>query len=214
MALGGFVAGTWDEAVPAAGESVGLGDDRIRSVKTTLRQALDSEHVWAAAGGTVGQHRAGSARAFFGPQSSVSLSDSSNVADGRMMIASDTSKLFGAGSGGTVLLGPGPLALSVGSYLPVTFPQRLQLVVEMGDVLTGSGGTFNVTFASAFSTAPRVFATSSATSASNGNITVGVVTNVLGISASAFSGYMRYTNDGVLTSAQTASWLAIGHRAL
>ena len=150
MPIGGANIGTWDEGVPDANESVGLGDDRIRSTKSTVRTALDSEHVWSSSGGTVGQHRYGSARAFYGAQSAVSASDTSVVADGRMMIASDTSRLFGVGSTGTVLLGPGPLGLSVGSYAPVTFPQRLHCALETGES-TSASSLHVVTFASAFS---------------------------------------------------------------
>ena len=90
MPIGGANIGTWDEGIPDANEAVGLGDDRIRSTKSTVRTALDSEHIWPSSGGTVGQHRLGSARAFYGTQSQVSASDTSDVANGRIMVTSDT----------------------------------------------------------------------------------------------------------------------------
>lgn len=153
--MNGVNIGTFDSTVPADTESLGLTDDRIRSVKTTLQQVLDDEHVFAAAGGTVGQHRLGSARPYFGAQSTVSSSGT----DGRLMVASDTSRLFGVGSGGTVLLGAGPGSLSIGSTPGATFPQRHYWVEEVGFGTTNADGNLGVTFPnSGFSGIPYVFA--------------------------------------------------------
>lgn len=214
MPVGGFNVGTWDEAVPASGEGVGLGDDRMRSIKTTLRQALDSEHVWASSGGTVGQHRYGSARAFYGPQSSVSASDTSVVADGRMMVTSDTSRLFAVGSGGTTLLG-GWGVLSVDTTAGVTFPQRTRWVAEFG-VVELTGGP-DVTFPnSGFSGRPFLF--------------VSIYTQPLGapgvagaaswgwklgyVNKSGFSGEIVDTTNNVIRTDAGIMWLSIGTRAL
>src|SRR5690242_18663246 len=98
MPLGGINAG-WDETVPADSENAGLGAGRIRSLETTVQQVLDSEHNFPASGGAnTGYHRLGSARAFYGTQSTVSSSGT----DGRLMVTSDTSRLFGTGSGGKI----------------------------------------------------------------------------------------------------------------
>src|SRR5437588_10006647 len=100
----------WNEASPADTESAGLGDDAIRSLKTAIRVGMDSEHNWPTSGLGAGVHRLGSARAYYGAQSLVSSSGT----DGRLMVASDTSRLFHVGSAGTMLLG-GNAVLSVGS---------------------------------------------------------------------------------------------------
>ena len=100
MALGG-VAITWDENDPADADLVGLGAGDIRSTKTNLRGALDSEHHFAAAGGTSGAHRKGSAVAFHGAASAVSSSDT----EGRLMITSDTSRLYHVASSITMYMG-------------------------------------------------------------------------------------------------------------
>ena len=148
MALGGFNAGTWDATIPAGGESVGLGDDRLRSVKTTLQQALDSEHVWPSGGGIVGQHRAGSARAFYGLQSQLSSSSASVVADGSMMVTSDTTRLFSTGAFGVAMLGAGPKALSLDTTAGMTFaPQNVRWAMEVG-VVASPSSVHTVTFPS------------------------------------------------------------------
>lgn len=142
--MNGANIGTFDPSTPADTESLGLADDRQRSIKTTFQQVMDDEHNFPAAGGSVvGYHRLGSGRAFFAAQSLVSSSGT----DGRFMVASDTSRLFGVGSGGTVLLGAGPGALSIGSVTAhVSFPQRTYWVEEIGLGVTGSDAAVTVTF--------------------------------------------------------------------
>src|SRR5439155_682045 len=92
---------SWDETLPSDSENAGLGDDRIRSLKSSVRVGLDGEHVWPSGGGDAGVHRLGSGRPFYGPQSLVSSSGT----DGRLMVTSDTSRLFHVGSAGTMFLG-------------------------------------------------------------------------------------------------------------
>lgn len=208
MALGGSSI-SWNEANPPGSQAVGLGDDRIRSMKTDIRNGLDSEHVWPSSGGTVGQHRPGSARAFYGTQSRVSASDTSVVADGRMMITSDTSKLFGVGSEGTLLLGAGPLAMSLGSYVPITFPQRLQVAVEVGRGVSDANGEFTVTFGSAFSARPFLLANPASVQTTH---TEDI--RLLSCTASAFTGMTVESGTGALESNRSFEWIAIGHRAI
>ena len=124
----------WNESQPANTDSAGQGDDEIRSLKTALRTGLDSEHNWPSGGGAdTGYHRFGAARTYYGAQSLVSSSGT----DGRLMMTSDTSRLFHVGSGGTVFLG-GAQVLSVGSF-PATNPQRWYWAMEFG-----RGETFSV----------------------------------------------------------------------
>lgn len=126
----------WDETKPAGTDSVAIGDDQIRSDKTALRTALAAEHVFSASGGAnTGAHVLGSARPFYDVQSNASSTGS----DGRLFHASDTSRFFGVGSGGTSYIG-GPTGLSAGSY-PGTVPQRAIWVEEWGIGQTKSGTT-------------------------------------------------------------------------
>lgn len=209
MPLGGSNL-TWNEGLPPGSRAVGLGDNDIRSMKTDVRSGLDSEHVWPSSGGTAGQHRAGSARAFYGTQSRVSASDASTVADGRLMIASDTSLLFGAGSEGTVLLGAGPLSLSLESLLPVTFPQRLRASFQAGRGVSSAGGEFTVTFAnSGFSAPPFVLAMPASVQTTH---TEDI--RMLSCTASAFTGMTVESGTGSPESTRSFEWIAIGYRAL
>jgi len=101
MALGGITA-TWDENDPADADVVGTGAADIRSTKTNLRGALDSEHHFASAGGAgMGAHRKGSAVAFYGAASAVSSSDT----EGRLMLTSDTTRLYHVASAITHFVG-------------------------------------------------------------------------------------------------------------
>ena len=152
MPIGGSNIG-WDNSSPPNSESAGLGDSRIRSLKSSVQEALDNEHNFASGGGAnTGYHRLGSARPYYGTQSLVSSSGS----DARLMLTSDTSRLFHVGSAGTSLIG-GPTVLSIASY-PGTVPQRHYWAMEFGTDTTASNGSVSVTFPnSGFSGVPWVF---------------------------------------------------------
>ena len=150
---------SWDESKPANTDQVGQGDDQMRSDKTALRTALNDEHNFPSTGGAnSGYHRYGSARAFYGVESTVSSSGT----DGRLMVSSDKSRLFHVGSGGTMLLGAAAAPVfslnqtyqGTGSVWG-TLPQTHYWAVEMGYGATDSKGSRLVTFASAFSGVPN-----------------------------------------------------------
>lgn len=101
----------WDNAVPAATDLVGQGDDVIRSFKSNLQGGLSAEHLWPSGGGLSGVHALGSARVFVGTNSQVSSADTS----GRLMFNSTRSTLHYVGAEGTALLG-------LASGLEVTSP--------------------------------------------------------------------------------------------
>src|SRR5437899_3652299 len=108
MPLGGASI-LWNELAPAESDIADAAP--IRSIETSVRNAMGSEHNWPSTGGaSVGYHLLGSARAFYDVQSNVSSSGT----DGRILVTSDTSRLFHVGSAGTVLLG-GQNVLSAGS---------------------------------------------------------------------------------------------------
>lgn len=201
--MNGANIGTFDLNSPPDTESAGLGDDRIRSTKTTLQQVLDDEHAFPSGGGAnVGYHRFGSARPYYGTQSAVSSSGT----DGRLMLTSDTSRLFGVGSGGTVLLG-GPTAMLGGEY-PGTVPQRHYWAEEWGAGTTGSTGSVTITFPrSGFSGLP--------------NVQVTLATPVTGIDASlqihtvdGASVIVSAIGSGSFLSDQNFFWRSLGSRVL
>jgi hypothetical protein len=204
MAQIGGVSLTWDENSPSNEETAGLGDDRIRSLISTIRTGLDAEHVWNSAGGTgMGAHVLGSARVFVGTQSQVS----SVGTDGRLMWASDSSRLFHVGSGGTALLG-GPTMLSVGS-LPGS--QRYMWQMEMGTGITNSSGSTIVTIHnSGFSGIPFTTVTVTQASVVGQNVHAQIVNfnpstfivSTIGGASSAFIGDVPFC------------WMSVGTRTL
>jgi hypothetical protein len=194
----------WNESNPADSESAGLGDDRIRSLTTSVRAGLDGEHVWPSAGGDAGVHRLGSARAYVGTQSAVSSAGT----QGRLMFASDTSQFFHVGSGGTSLIG-GSRVLSVGTTAGFTYPQRHQWVEEFGAVQLGSSGSVTVSIPnSGYSGVPFVFYSQFTTAGSQ----QGSTPLIYNLGAAAFLLY-----DGVLGSGASGAvfaWRSIGTRVL
>lgn len=214
MALGGANIGTFDATIPAGSESVGLGDDRIRSTKTVLQQAFDSEHVFASNGGVVGQHRAGSARAFYGPTSQLSASDTSTVANGRLMVTSDTTRLYSVNSLGASLLGAGPGALSVDTTAGMSFgapAQNTRWAMEMG-LVASPASIHTVTFPnSGFSGLP--FLQTSVYTQVIGSNDPGRVLKLQSLSATQFVVQVVLGENG---DADTAGimWMSVGTRAL
>src|SRR5205807_4283860 len=90
----------WNEQSPAETD---IADSApIRSIVTSVQNGLAVEHNWpSASGANFGYHLLGSARAFYDVESNVSSSGT----DGRLYVASDTSRIFHVGSAGTMLLG-------------------------------------------------------------------------------------------------------------
>lgn len=188
----------WNEADPADTEQISLGDDRIRSMKTSIRQAMDDEHVWPSAGGDCGKHRLGSAKVYYGMQSTVS----STGTDGKLMVTSDTSNLFHVGSAGTMFLG-GQRAISAGSS-PVG-GQGFYWAEEFG-VAEDSGGGVGISFPnSGFSGIP--FVTTSAWSA-NGHQIIATITD---ITQTLLTVHCRNASTGV-GSASSVMWRSTGTR--
>ena len=201
MPIGGETV-NWNEGEPADTESAGLGDDRIRSMKTSVRAGLDSEHNWPSGGGAnTGYHRYGSARAYVGAQSAVSSSGT----DGRLMLTSDTSRFFGVGSAGTSFIG-GAHVISAGSY-PGTVPQRSIWVEEFGEGKTASGTTIVTIPNSGYSGQPYVFLT-----AYNTTTNIHMMT-LSSVAATQFTVKSSAT-DLVGNSTTSFFWRSIGTRAL
>lgn len=193
---------SWDEGKPAGADSLGIGDDQIRSDKTAIRTAIDTEHVFPSGGGDAGVHRLGSARAHYAIQSLVSSSGT----DGRLMQTSDTSQFFHVGSAGTSLIG-GATVISAGSY-PGNVPQRAYWAMEFGEGKTASG-VVQVTYPnSGYSGRPFVQVTPKLTTE-----TTACILWIDSVGATSFMVQSRLTN-GATTSSHSFYWQSIGTRTL
>ena len=207
MPLGGSNI-SWVNATPAGSESLGLGDNRIRSMKTSVQEGLDNEHNWPATGGAAtGYHKFGSARAHFGTQSRVSASEAT---DARLMVTSDSSRLFAINSDGTMLVGGRTVPL-VGPNSAITVPQRVYWGIEHNISATGVEGLVVVTFAnSGFSSTPTLVANIveavSASTASSRLIVSG-----LDSSGVTFAALHAVSNTSLN---RNVHWTAIGPRTL
>lgn len=191
----------WNEGAPADGDNAGLGDDQIRSVKTSVRIGLDAEHVWPSGGGDAGVHRIGSARPYYAAQSLVS----STGTDARLMQTSDTSRLFHVGSGGTSLIG-GATAILGGGF-PGTVPQRHYWAMDFGAQEAGTGDQEAIAFNSAYSGLPYVVLSAHTTT----NRTVLLHVRTLTANSMAVSSYLT---AGGFASGHTINWMSMGTRVL
>jgi hypothetical protein len=190
----------WDNTTPADTESAGQGDDRIRSMKTSVQQALDNEHEFPTGGGAgTGSHRSGAARTYYGLQSEVSA-----VQNGRLMTTSDSSRLFGVGSGGTVLLG-GSNVISAGSF-PDTVPQRHHWVEEFGEGQVKTSTVTTVTIPnSGYSGRPYIFLNYHGADAN--------FASIIAYSKTTFSVGIN-SHEGIGQSNVSFFWRSIGTRVL
>lgn len=210
-ALSGVTIG-WDENDPANTSDVSGGNEAMHSIKTSLRTALDAEHNWPSASGSgFGYHVYGSARPFYGLQSAVSSSGS----DGRLMLASDTSRLFGSGSGGTTFFG-GPTVPLMGSH-PGDVPQRHMWAEEVGTVaasdITNAAAGYVVTFPnSGFSGLPYTFLTLTGPESSGELKTISIVTALGTFSGTQMVIQVYNPNGGIFDQAKVM-WRSIGTRA-
>lgn len=195
---------SWDESVPPITEAAGLGYARILSDKTSTRIALNDEHNFPAAGSANGgYHRYGSARPYFGTQSRVS----SDGTDSRLMLTSDTSRLFGMTSAGTVFLG-GQNVISAFTA-PSTLPQRHIWVEEFGTIPATGSSSSTVVYSSAFSGIPYV--TVQHNDATDGAYVV--VTNSRTTQFTA-TGYFFSNGSVGVVGGFSATWRSLGSRAI
>ena len=193
----------WNESAPADTDNAGQGDDEIRSLKTSIRNGLAAEHVWPSnTGSGFGVHALGSARAFYDVESNVSSSGT----DGRLFVASDTSRFFHAGSGGTMLLGGQNAILGGGQP---TGGQGFYWASEFGAVFSSTTTTTIVFNNSGFSGVPIV-TMSIVTSAAVG----GIVGQITSVTATQFTVQGFIVNTGTNTSKFTIMYQSIGTRVL
>lgn len=197
---------SWIETLPAATEPVGSVLTRFHSLKTAIRTGMDDEHNFPAASGSgFGYHRYGSTRAYVGTQSQVS----SDGSDARLMVASDSSLLFGMSAVAPFFLG-GFGVISMISSAGSGFPQRHQWVMDSGTIFNAGATDISVaTFqGSGYSGIPAVMFTSYAGGSIDTSFTV-----VRSISTRhvAFSSVTSATGA---TSETTTHWFSVGSRAI
>ena len=136
----------WNESAPANSDNAGTADDELRSLKSNIAGGRSQSMYWPGSGGgstaSAGQMKPGAARTFFAAQSLVSANS-----DGCLMVASDTSRLFAVGSGGSVFLG-GSRTIE-----HVTLPLGNSRWVVSGQTIPNAT---NTAFSVAFDVVPRV----------------------------------------------------------
>jgi len=138
MALGG-ISTVWDSTKPSVTSQAGVGYQDLQSIKSTLQQVVDSEHVFETTGGSnTGIHRKGSAVVFYGASSAISSTDT----NGRLMIDSTNSRLHQAGSSNTMVLGGQYVTFGhrVTGQQP-TITQAYGFESSFGTILNGSAST-------------------------------------------------------------------------
>lgn len=200
---------SWNEVTPTNKSDVSEGNEYIMSIKTSIRSAMDAEHNWPTISGSgFGYHVRGSARPYYGLQSAVSSTQS----DGRLMLTSDTSRLFSVGTGGTNFLG-GPTVPLMGSDPSV--PQRHAWVEEFGTVTMNGSGVALVTIPnSGFSGFPYTFLTVMGGTASSADRETASVVTYLNSSQTQIAIVLFDLTGGVYQNDATVLWRSIGTRAL
>jgi len=193
----------WNENSPAETDIADAAP--IRSIVTSVRVGLTAEHTWPTSTGPgFGIHLLGSARPFYDVQSNVSSAGT----DGRLLVTSDTSRLFHVGSTGTMYLG-GQNDLSVGSA-PVG-GQRFYWATEFGEGKTAPGGSVVISIPnSGYSGIPFVLVSASTTAAA-GTGSIEMVMTVTSKTATVFQ--VNAVGDGSNPTANVVfNWLSFGTR--
>lgn len=130
----------WSEIAPSDSSAANLADDELRSIKSNIAGGLANAVYWPGTGGSslasAGQPLPGAWRAFYDVQSKVSA-----YADGAMYITSDTSRLFGVGSTGTMLLGSSRAVEAV-----TWVSTKVHWVTASGQATSGAQFGFGVTY--------------------------------------------------------------------
>ena len=145
----------------------------ITTNKIAFREGVEKHSFWTdSSGASIGLPRLsdgsfgpGSARAYYGTQSSVSTAEStSKNMSGRLQVTSDTSRLFGYLPTPILLGSKNAVVYQTGSQ--VTMQTNVRVLVQTGElnvVVPSSGvSTYAITFPTAYNVAPRVQVTPSA----------------------------------------------------
>ena len=192
----------WNEALPADTEGVAAGDDRLQSIKTSLRVGLADEHNWPSTDGSgFGYHLKGSARPYYGTYSKVS----SDATVSRLMLTSDTSQLFALHSAGSTFVG-GERVISAGTTAGTN---RHHWVEYFGRARTEApDGTIDIAFPnSGYSGKAYVFVSAQTTAA----LFAAVHPDAITLTQFQASGWSR---AGATASELTIAWRSLGTKLI
>jgi hypothetical protein len=164
----------WNESKPSPTD---IPNAELVSVITTnkiaFREGIEKHSFWTdSSGASIGLPRLsdgsfgpGSARAYYGTQSSVSTAESTTKAmSGRLQVTSDTSRLFGYLPTAILLGSKNAVVYQTGSQAAIQSNGRVLVQTGELNVVVPSSGVsiYAVTFPTAYTVAPRVQVTASA----------------------------------------------------
>lgn len=182
---------TWTETLPSNASAVGRSPSEIRQHIISTAQGLGAWLEWPGSGGgselSPGDPKAGAARPYFAPASQHSLASPQ-----QLFLTSDTTRLLFTTSAGTVQAG------TVRLLEHDTTAGGDMWVMQSGTTVIPQANNSVITFATAFSDAPSVVATSTY---------IGVTFAILAVSAQTFSITARRFGG---SDATTLTWLALG----
>lgn len=153
----------WNELKPSATDPLSEFPSAVTTNAVAFRTGVEKHSFWTDSSGASagitrlsdGSFGPGGFRAFFDVVSSLStaLSTSKPLA-GRLFIASDTSRLYGFTSAGTLELGSRNVIVNIGSSA-ATIQSNVRTLIQTGS-LSSVPGSSTVTFATAYTVAPLV----------------------------------------------------------
>lgn len=158
----------WDEAIPSDASDAGTGAAEMRAVWAAIAAGLNDSLEWD--GAVAGQLRAGAAPSFVTTETNVaSLFESNASSTGKLVFASDTSRLFTLGLGanpGRASFAGGPQLLEHIDQVPVGLTWLIQsgtslLVTPDGDsTITYNSNGLDSSTAVVYETPPQILVTS------------------------------------------------------
>src|SRR5213080_1767111 len=145
----------WNEAKPESTDLIAEFPSVVTQQLVAFREGMEKHFFWTVSSGLSAGEPAlssastwpGSARAFFGTQSQVSASKS-----GRLMLTSDTSRLYAVGTGAPSLLGSRTAIVEDANYTRSDLTASLATITEgtrwfvQSGTKTGAGTSGSVTF--------------------------------------------------------------------
>lgn len=153
----------WNELKPGAHDPLSEFPSAVTTNAIAFRTGLEKHSFWTDSSGVSagiprlsdGSFGPGSFRAFFAPLSSLSTAASTaKPLAGRLYITSDTSRLYGFTSTGTVPLGSRNIVVFIGTS-GTTILSGVRTLVQTGSLLSVPGSS-TVTFGTAYAVAPLV----------------------------------------------------------
>src|SRR5437867_3933422 len=131
----------WNEAKPSGGDLLSDFPSEMTTQAVAFRQGIEQLVYWTQSSGVSAGVPAygavtppGGFRAFFAPESSLSTAlSTTKPLSGRLFVASDTSRLYGFTSTGTLALGGKNSIVFVGPAL-ATIPTNTRVLVQIGQV--------------------------------------------------------------------------------